>query len=257
MNVCRQLLYSPLYVNQQMLEFSLRNSSIHVNKTYLLCSHSTWNISDYNWEYDISFINRMQSTYRCEFIFGDWPNEHAMRNTGIEIAKNDGFDWLIIQDADEFINDETYHNIKLNMLLHPNVHGLKLPMITFWKDWEHVLVDDHNNPAVFNALMAVNLSTDSHFVDNRNPNDHLQYFTLITDSPVFHGSYVLTNEELQRKLSSWGHAKDFDTDAWYNNIWIKWNYDTSLENLHPTHPSIWRRAIKLDFKDKPYVLCNI
>jgi hypothetical protein len=256
MNLCRQLLYSPLYVNEQMLEISLRNSSIHVKKTYVLCSHSTWNESDYKWDYDTAFINRMQSTYHCEFIFGNWPNEHVMRNAGIDLAKGDGYDWVIIQDADEFITDETFNVLKTHMLLNPNSHGLKLPMITFWKDWEHVLVDAQNKPAIFNALMAVNLSTESHFVDNRNPNDHLRYLTC-ESSPVFHGSYVLTNEELQRKLSSWGHAKDFNTDEWYNNIWVKWNYNTSLENLHPTHPWIWKRAIKLEFKDKPYVLCNI
>jgi hypothetical protein len=142
------------------------------------------------------------------------------------------------------------------MLLNPNVDGIKLPMITFWKDWGHVLVDDQNMPAVFHALMAVNLSTDSHFVDNRNPNNHLKYLTCITH-PVFHGSYVLTNDELDRKLSSWGHANDFNTEEWKNNVWLKWDVDASLENLHPTHPWIWKRAIKLDFKDKPYVLCNI
>jgi hypothetical protein len=48
-------------------------------------------------------------------------------------------------------------------------------------------------------------------------------------------SYVRTDEQMKKKIETFHHSAEFDTDAWYNNIWLPW--DKFSGNLHPVVPA--------------------
>jgi hypothetical protein len=58
-----------------------------------------------------------------------------------------------------------------------------------------------------------------------------------------HLSYARNNDELQLKLSSFSHAAEV-LPGWYENVWLRWDEDPDMRDLHPTHPSCYARAIE-------------
>ena len=67
---------------------------------------------------------------------------------------------------------------------------------------------------------------------------------------MLHFSWVRSNEQMLRKLRSWSHAKDFDTERYYREVWSRapteWK---TLHDFHPLTPPKWPalRAIELPY----------
>ncbi len=57
---------------------------------------------------------------------------------------------------------------------------------------------------------------------------------------MLHFSWVRSQEQMLRKLRSWGHARDFDTERYYREIWSRapteWSH---LRDFHPLTPATW------------------
>jgi hypothetical protein len=58
-----------------------------------------------------------------------------------------------------------------------------------------------------------------------------------SDLVCHHFSYVRTNTELMNmKFASFHHSNEFNRDAWYAEVWLKWKAVGHGENLHPIVP---------------------
>ena len=57
---------------------------------------------------------------------------------------------------------------------------------------------------------------------------------------MYHAAYVLTNEELLKKIQTWSHANNFDVMKWYNEKWLNWTPET--KDLHPSWPIAFANA---------------
>ncbi len=70
-----------------------------------------------------------------------------------------------------------------------------------------------------------------------NPNSRLA-----RSETMLHFSWVRSQEQMMRKLQSWGHSRDFDTDRYYREVWLRaateWR---SLRDFHPLTPPSWPR----------------
>lgn len=66
-----------------------------------------------------------------------------------------------------------------------------------------------------------------------------------TSTAVVHQSWARTEEEVQQKISNWGHKDDFDVQAFYR-FWQSLNRDNYLQvrDFHPLSPQEWH---KLEF----------
>lgn len=235
---CRQILYAPSYVSQQMLSDTIQNSYPHVQKTYIMCGVNTWTYKENMiQEYDMEFIEAIKSQYpEVEFIFDNWVTEEDQRNAAVKKAKEDGYDWMFIQDADEFLNDTQYSYIYEYLQYNSHVLVFQHCWITFWKSWENVIVNSSMNLERGYPEFIINLRHDVLFERKRKLNvPATEHEIFKSGIPIFHGSYVLTDKELQTKLSCWGHATDFDTKKWYNEIWL----NPKAIKLHPINPNIW------------------
>jgi hypothetical protein len=63
---------------------------------------------------------------------------------------------------------------------------------------------------------------------------------ILEDEAIWHFTWSRTEHELRRKLSSWSHNLDFDTEKYLNDVWRSapqnWR---QLQNFHPIYPDTW------------------
>jgi len=184
-------------------------------------------------------ILKQSSFYdKIELIVGTWDLDEDQRNSCLDAAKRDGMDYLLIIDADEF-----YHPFDLKRLINdikanPDFEYYTTPWFTYWKDFNHIVVDENNNHINGYPEVALNLKHNNRFVRCRKPSGtKIKQLSSICG----HASYVLTDEECWSKINTWGHAHQFNKDVWYKNKWLNWNEDTM--DLHPISPSAWHKTI--------------
>lgn len=150
-----------------------------------------------------------------------WPNEEMQRNTGQALHWDR--DWVITLDPDEFLSNKDWNKLK-RFLEHTDADAVVCQgQYTYWKDgW----VADP--PKDYQMLIAVRPKI--HFVDKRVVN------TSFVVAPVWvhHFSWARTDREVKRKITHYAHAEDFNTKAWYNEVWKPWK--PGDKDVHPTTP---------------------
>lgn len=218
----------------------LENCGPHVDRIYATWSRHPW--SAYNEDAPRTFQNSTppdlidQSGFRekVTFIRGEWPNEESQRNAALERARADGMDFLIVQDADEFYFAEGYQENLLAMTAQPDKPLFQTPWILFWKSVDYAL-EYREHAGVQNTiyatcpLFAVNVSgfPDLHFTSRRltnytyTPNSNAQL-----PATCYHLSWVLSDDEVLRKISTWGHSHQVDIPRWFHWKWLAWRPDT-------------------------------
>jgi hypothetical protein len=112
-------------------------------------------------------------------------------------------------------------------------------MFNFWKNFKQIILGPYGQKETGEANIVINL-LNTRFTNKRNPNFGNKI--TIPEVIVYHGSYVLTNEELYEKFKTWGHHNDFDIYHWYQNIYVNWKIEDT--NLHPLEPHCWSRVIE-------------
>ena len=68
-----------------------------------------------------------------------------------------------------------------------------------------------------------------------------------------HFSYARPSERIRQKLQNTLH-RDEIVPNWFEEVWLKWDTDHSLEDLHPTNPPEFKRAVRVDIASLPEVM---
>ena len=78
---------------------------------------------------------------------------------------------------------------------------------------------------------------------------------LILDETVIHQSWARSKAELQQKLQNWGHANDFDSNA-YLDFWesVDLSNYRKIKDFHPLTPSAWTRLNYIQAKNIPELM---
>lgn len=255
MKLAVQILY---YDCEQFILRTLENCYRHVDKIYILYSPEPW--SAYNHEArelypnpsSVEILKGSKYFDKIEILEGVWDTEEDQRNHCVRIAKEEGFDYLIIQDADEFYSEEEYEKNLNGIGLCPDEDFYRTKWYLFWKDIntivEHIYPLNHGNsqyvksyhrtPFGFNACFAINLKKDIWFESKRrvNSSDYL-----MLDGVCCHLSYVLSDEQLKRKLSTWGHSNQVNITKWFNTSWK--GFRKVKVFLHPINSFEWIATI--------------
>jgi hypothetical protein len=225
----------------------------HVDKIYVSYSELPWN---YNKEArhvfknnsDLSILDNALYKDKIEVIEGVWDLDEDQRNSCLDKAKQDGMDFLLIIDADEFYRDCDLKAMIEEIKHNPQYDYYTTPWVTFWKDFDHIIESAAGTTILGYPEIAVNLKTNHRFVRCRRPSGtkvkQLNYM-------CYHASYVLTDDECWSKINTWGHAHQFDTKKWYDNKWVNW--DKKTENLHPISPTAWKQALEYN-REIPNIL---
>lgn len=226
----------------------IENCAPFVEKIYVAYSELAW---VYNPKAREKFKNTTnkdilkQSRYfsKVELIEGAWAFEEDARNACLERARADGFDYLIIHDVDEFYTREGYKNNIDGIIDNPGWDLYVTPWCSFWKNLDYVVESNEGSIIVGYPQFAVNCKSAVKFTEKRAINTNKSYRLT---GLCYHLSYVLTNEQVYRKINTWSHTHEFDTASWYRRKWLTWHEDS--QNLHPVTPEAWKRAVR--FKGK-------
>lgn len=162
-------------------------------------------------------------------FIGDWPSDHATRNAGLDMLSD--CDYVLTVDSDEIFLDADLK--RLRELCERNKYkAIGSRLTTYWKTPEWRI----DPPEHLVACVAVKKGT--HFHDVRRVQDG--DMVLGARLNCHHLSYVRTDEEMQAKLRNFAHADEVKP-GWFENVWAKWKPE--LENLHPTHPAHYKKAV--------------
>lgn len=167
---------------------------------------------------------------RVDILEGNWRTESETRNAGLEYLSE--CDYVIMIDSDEILFDKDLYTLReLCERKEPSVISVRL--YTYWKTPEFVI-----DPPEHGTIKLV-LRKDVRIRGIREVNDP------VFDSDVWchHLSYVRTDEEVREKLRLSGHAPEI-LPGWYENVWKAWDANPQLEDLHPVHPSAYKRAVR-------------
>jgi glycosyltransferase involved in cell wall biosynthesis len=167
----------------------------------------------------------------AEVIVSSWKNEQEQRNFGMEWLKD--CDWILVIDADERYSEESVKRLKIFLeRADKPAYGINT-IYTYWKDWNHRIEPKENG----GLIVAVR------------PNVRFTYLRCIDsiwdflpkEIVMHHGSYVRTNEEMTRKCKQLKFNNEL-LDGWYENKWLGWDKDNSIEDLHPCNGISFKRT---------------
>ena len=214
-----------------------------MDKIFIAYPHLSWNYSKSGRirnPTSLQSINQLIDA-KVEVIEGVWEHDEDTRNELLEAARMQGFDWMIIQDADEFYTQESWLHLKKKIKSSHDYDVINVPLFTFWKSTEFVIEEPDSGIKAGRACFAVNcMHNHINFEFSRTTNSKSIYFV---DEPCYHYSYVLSDRDVQYKIKTWAHSNDiFSRRLWYQIKWKRWR--SKSQHLHPGSPWVWRRAIR-------------
>jgi hypothetical protein len=214
---------------------NIQNAWPYVDKIYVLHSmlpfaYNSAARTAYVNTFDLNTIRESPYMAKVTIIEGDWPTEEEARNACVERARQDNITYLMIHDPDEFYTNEDFS--KIIWILNNDIQYSYYEIFTrtFWKSFKNVIV----MPTLNHAPTMKNTELKSKII-NLNLSDRGS--ALLNDIICYHGSYVLTDAEVYQKIKTWRNYADFDTDNWYNEVWLPWTLES--RNLHPVKPEHW------------------
>jgi hypothetical protein len=232
----------------------IENMAPHIDKIFIAYPSRPWGYNEqarasHSNPTTMSDVIDAAGSRNVEIVEGDWNTEEETRNTCLQRARAQGFDWMLTQDADEFYTREAWENIRAALARDNGRDCYKTTWYNFWKSAQYVLVNGHGDIKGTNACFAIRCKSDIVFARLRRPSTN-EVHTL--DCPCYHYGYVRTDEEIRTKISTWAHTADFDVAGWYSCKWQNWQEST--RNLNPTHPYAWKQAIRFPLEQPPFAL---
>jgi glycosyltransferase involved in cell wall biosynthesis len=160
----------------------------------------------------------------------DWTDETEQRNAGQEYLAD--YDWIIVLDPDEFLDELNWGKLFKELYLADHYDTVDAFVIKHQRVfYKHSEASPHSD---YQQLIAVRPYV--RFVDKRVVSSPFA----VVDVELLHFSWARTNEEVWHKLSHYGHAHDFDTKRWYEEVWLT----DKTTNLHPLTPETLQALIK-------------
>ena len=205
---------------------------------YVFVSRLAWNGEPGDWE-------RCATVARdagAAVIVGDWPDEDLHRRAAHQHMRSQGHDVVFTPDGDEVVEpvllDALLRVASIEVAERVYVH-----MDTYWKSAEYVIRPREQ----LTPIVLVDLSKTRHL--------HIRdfgggrAFVLGPEHGVLHHlSYAGPNERIQKKVRSWGH-RDEVVNGWYERVWLHWDADKLMHDLHPTHPPAYGFAERIPVPD--------
>lgn len=233
------------------IEHTLRNCAPHVDKVYVMYPSRPWGyrtearegrVNPTSREFVQQAIAKVQaelpSSPEFEIIDGDWELDEDTRNAALNRARSEGFEWLLIQDADEFYTPQAWA-LLLNTIKVTKADCIRTSWYIFWKSPQVVIEHYHGSIKDNNVGFALRCSEEIKFQRSRTSNtDNIE----LVDASCYHYAYVMSDDTMYEKITSWGHSHQFNPNAWYKRKWLRWTL--ASRNLHPVHPEMWRRAVR-------------
>lgn len=180
---------------------------------------------------------------------GYWATETDQRNANLDLAR-DAADYYMVVDADEIYTPEDLRRLRSYIAWRPYIGQFRMRFRTYWKTNPFYVIDP---PEPLKAYTITRVRPVTRFVGLRRTNERWRRTIPRRVAECHHFSYARPNESVLRKIRSFSHRSEL-VPNWFENVWLRWDEDHSIENLHPVHPPEYRRAIPADLDSLPEVM---
>lgn len=190
--------------------------------------------------------------------------ETRCRNHILKIARDENNDFMLLQDADEFMKEEDCDFIRRNYIPEMTSAGYNcsaIRWITFWKNWNYVIVNENGDyfQKTEDFLKTAYPFGWKHFIMNLNTPiffDDQQQFGgikhsikswILYDIFMYHSSWILTDEQVLQKIQTWGHSSEAsreDWEKWYQEKWLKWTPEMESISMENSKFPVWKKAVR-------------
>ncbi|MCO5297210.1 MAG: glycosyltransferase [Fimbriimonadaceae bacterium] len=171
-------------------------------------------------------------------IVGDWRSEDDHRRAALAWLSDNKYSHALIPDGDEIIEPNLLRSLVL-LADGDLADAVHVEWDTYWKSPEYVIRPRER----FKPLILLKVGCATHVA--------LRHY----DAPrtlqlngeygiIHHLSYVGSDARIARKISTWSHRGEL-VPNWWEGIWLAWDRDRLLENLHPTHPAAYGSAVRI------------
>ena len=240
------------YNQEDYIEYCLKGLAHSVGALFVMFSERPW--STYNpsarKEFDRvdntwHILSRLQAELpHLRIVAGDWHCEEDMRNQGLAAARESGFDYLLIVDADEFYHDNDLARIQEFVIGTPECESWRCRMRIPFKYCDYVVDGgDHYLPVVVRTREGVK------FTNRRIPDG--RRVRLPADLVCFNLGFILPDDRMYQKMRTYGHAHQV-VEGWFEEKWLSWT--PNAKDLHPREPHRWPCVRRHDPQDYPEIL---
>lgn len=224
----------------------LKNADKYVDKIFIAYPPRPWGYSQqaresFNNPTKLESIDISNLDCEVEIVHGDWMYDEDTRNCLLSKAREQGYDWMVIQDADEFYTKTSWKRLVKAMKESTDADLLITPWFNFWKTPEYVIENRGSGIKCLNEGFAIRAKNSKcYFTFSRTSNAKNRS---VIDEPCYHYGYVMSDASMKQKIQTWAHTKEISSmRQWYLLKWINWEENTLY--LHPGSPAYWLKAVR-------------
>jgi hypothetical protein len=139
-----------------------------------------------------------------------WKDEKDQKNWIMD--KMQDKKWVLMFAPDMYMKKKDIKKT-INFLSQSDGRGYGVPMITYWKDYNHKVIPSNR----FNNLA---IRPNERFEWSSIIKNYTNFTNILGDPVMHHLSFVRTDREMKTKLKTWSHAPNV-LPNWYENKWNK------------------------------------
>ena len=182
-------------------------------------------------------------------VSGQWGSEIEQREATFEALRHKS-DYIMIVDADEVYTPGDLARLRRFVALRPYIGQFRIRMRTYWSIRPfHVI----SPPEPYRRYLISRFKPRTKLIGIHRTNELWRCMIPQSVAVCHHFSYARTDERILQKLANTLHRPEL-VPGWYENVWLKWKDNHDLEDLHPTHPCEFKRAIPVDLSALPEVM---
>ena len=209
-------------------------SFVSAGKAFAFVSRVPWHDAPGDWQ----AAAQKAADAGAEVVLGEWRSELEHRQFALAFLREKGYTHALIPDGDEIIEPALLHTLA-QIASSSLAERVYVHWDTYWKTPAYVIRPrERFTPCLLLDLRAAVPTGLRNFEGGRSLLLPPEY------GLVHHLSYVGPDARIRRKLATWGHKNEV-VPGWWENVWLHWDADKLLHNLHPTHPDAYAFAERI------------
>ena len=205
---------------------------------FVFISRLPWNDQPGDWE----AAAEVARNAGAEVIVGDWDFEPDHRQAAWAHLREQGYTHALTPDGDEIVDPHLLQTL-LKIADGELADRVYVHMDTYWKSPEYVI----RPRETLTPILMVDLRKVTPYGIRLFEGGRALYFPP-EYGVLHHLSYAGPDARILRKIATWSHQNEVQAQ-WLENVWHRWNTDTLLRNLHPTHPPFYGFAERIHVPD--------
>lgn len=186
---------------------------------------------------------------KLRILTDEWGTEIEQRTAGFDLLKREA-NYLMNVDADEVYSKAELDRLKKFVALRPFVGQFRITMKTYWKTHPFHVIDP---PEPYRRHLLSRIRPSTKLIHIHRTNERWRVTVPRSVAVCHHFSYGRSDERIRQKLANTLHRDEL-VPNWYENVWLGWDANRNMEDLHPTHPPEYKRAIAVELDSLPDVM---